>query len=126
MRAPKANVRSPLSLDCERAKAIAALAQSTHQNPAGSVQGDSLANRDPQALARFRLAITGLDEASACELVALIWVGRGDFARADWDKALVAARDISKDDLVAYIEGIPLVADYLLQGLNEVAATREV
>ena len=111
-----------LSVDIETAKTIADLAKTTRPSAANSVPGDSLATHDPQALARFRQALEGMDDAAANDLVALIWVGRGDFTVADWDKARAGAKDIGKAKLAGYIEGIPLVSDYLVQGLHQVGA----
>ncbi len=111
-----------LTVDIEKAKAIAELAKSTQPSTANSVPGDSVANHDPKALARFRQALEGMDDKAADDLVALIWIGRGDFKVADWDKAKAAAKDIGSAKLAGYIEGIPLVSDYLLQGLYQVGA----
>lgn len=111
-----------LSIDIEQAKGIAELAKTTRPSAANSVRGDSLATQDPEALARFRQALASMDEKAATDLVALIWIGRGDFTVADWDKAQTGAKDIAKARLVGYIEGIPLVSDYLLQGLHQVGA----
>lgn len=111
-----------LSIDIEQAKGIADLAKTTLPSAANSVRGDSLATNDPQALARFRKALESMDDEAARDLVALIWIGRGDFTVADWDKARAGAKDIGKAKLAGYIEGIPLVSDYLLQGLHQVGA----
>jgi hypothetical protein len=53
------------------------------------------------------------------QLVALMWIGRGDFSAKEWDYAVreaVAARTTSTAD---YLVGTPLVADYLEEGLAE-------
>ena len=113
---------SVLSIDIEQAKTIADLAKTTRPSDANPLRGDSLATQDPQALARFRKALDGMDEKAATDLVALIWIGRGDFTVADWDKARAGAKDIAKARLAGYIEGIPLISDYLIQGLHQVGA----
>lgn len=122
MIAPNPTAGSSLAIDIERAKTIARLARDARPDIGETVHGDRLASRDPQALTRFRQALDEMKGDAARNLVALIWIGRGDFAIADWDKALVAASDITKEGLADYIEGIPLVGDYLLQGLNQVLA----
>ncbi len=111
-----------LSIPSDQAKAVAELAKLARPSTAGSLQGDSLAAHAPEALARFRKALDGLDDKAATDLVALIWIGRGDFTLSEWDKARTAAKDIAKVRLAGYIEGIPLVSDYLLQGLYQVGA----
>jgi hypothetical protein len=62
--------------------------------------------------------IDALDEDDRAELIALAWVGRGDFDKDGWDEALQLAR--SRDDAMttaAYLLGIPLLPDLLEEGL---------
>jgi len=62
--------------------------------------------------------IDGLDEDERCELVALAWVGRGDFDKDGWDEALQLAR--SRDDpktTAVYLLGMALLPDLLEEGL---------
>ena len=51
------------------------------------------------------------------DLLALIWIGRGDFAAEDWNAALAQARAVRTDDEADYLIGTPLLADYLSEGL---------
>ena len=111
-----------LSIPVEQAKTIAELAKLTWPSTVDPVNGERLTRQDPEALARFRQALVGMDDRAGIDLIALIWIGRGDFILADWDKAQTAAKDIAKARLAGYIEGIPLVSDYLIQGLPQVGA----
>ncbi len=62
--------------------------------------------------------IDSLNEDERCELVALAWVGRGDFDKDGWDEALQLAR--SRDDpktTAEYLLGMALLPDLLEEGL---------
>jgi len=63
-------------------------------------------------------ALNGLDDEQRIELLALMWVGRGDFDREEWRAALVQARDIHNESETDYLIGTPLLADYLEVGLD--------
>ena len=63
--------------------------------------------------------IQGLTEEEQIELVALTWVGRGDFGKQEWEEALEeAAADRHNDRTAQYLLGIPMLADYLEEGLD--------
>jgi hypothetical protein len=51
------------------------------------------------------------------ELVALAWIGRGDFDAADLPEALRQARKIMGTRPVDYLAGMPGLADYLERAL---------
>ena len=51
-------------------------------------------------------------------LVALMWVGRGDYAVEEWDSAIENAQDSWNERTAEYLLGTPLVADYLSEGLD--------
>ena len=52
-------------------------------------------------------------------LVALMWLGRGDFSIEEWSSALVNARREHNAQTADYLIGTPLVANYLSEGLIE-------
>lgn len=52
-----------------------------------------------------------------CELVALTWVGRGDFSCDEWTDAVEAARNGHNDHTSLYLLGMPMLCDYLEEGL---------
>lgn len=64
-------------------------------------------------------AIKALNDDAQLDLIALIWIGRGDFSLAEWDEAKAAARDIGRERLPRYVCGIPLVSDYLDEALSQ-------
>jgi len=61
--------------------------------------------------------IDALNEEEQINLVALVWMGRGDFVAVEWSEALDAARDARSDHTDIYLLGIPLLGDYLEEAL---------
>jgi hypothetical protein len=61
--------------------------------------------------------IRDLNEDEQIELVALAWIGRGSFAREEWREAYAEARRAHNDRTAEYLLGMPLLADYLSEGL---------
>ncbi|MCB1548686.1 MAG: DUF3775 domain-containing protein [Hyphomicrobiaceae bacterium] len=66
-------------------------------------------------LAEF-IAALNLDEQT--HLVALTWVGRGSFEPEDYQEAVETARNERVNATETYLLGIPLLADYLEDGLE--------
>jgi hypothetical protein len=63
--------------------------------------------------------IDAMDVDEQCELVALAWVGRGDFSAEEWTAAVAQARERRKGPTSDYLLGIPLLASFLESGLAE-------
>ncbi len=61
----------------------------------------------------LRDAIGGLNVDEQEELLALIWVGRGDFTADEWPAAMALARERRTASEADYLLGTPLLADYL-------------
>lgn len=61
--------------------------------------------------------INSLNEDEQVELVALAWVGRGSYAPEEWAEAVAEARRVHNDRTAEYLLGMPLLSDYLLEGL---------
>ncbi len=61
-----------------------------------------------------------LDEEAQAELVALYWIGRGDFEAKDFPRAVGEARARRTTPTADYLLGAPLVGDYLELGLDAV------
>ena len=74
---------------------------------------------DDQTYDEVKSLIDSLDIDEQSALVALTWVGRGDFDADDWDEALSTARERHNEHTAEYLLGIPLLADLLQNGLNE-------
>jgi hypothetical protein len=62
--------------------------------------------------------INALDEDEQTELVALLFVGRGDYTPQEWDDALAAARDRGDPPAARFLLGEPLLGDLLEDGLS--------
>lgn len=75
--------------------------ETSHDNPTG---------------AELRAAIASLDDEARLALVALVWVGRGDFDADEWDDALKAAAEAKDGPTSRYLMGMPLLGDLLEQG----------
>lgn len=69
-----------------------------------------------QELAAF---INALDEDEKAELVALAWIGRGDFTAQELRGAVAEARERKDMNISLYLLGIPLLSDYLEAALAE-------
>lgn len=52
-------------------------------------------------------------------LVALMWIGRGDFSKEEWDIAYATARDEHTTWTTEYLMSTPYVSEYLTEGLNQ-------
>ncbi len=65
-------------------------------------------------LVSFVRALTS-DERRA--LIALAWIGRGDFTREEWSDAVDLARREHDDHAAEYLLGTPLLPDLLEEGL---------
>ena len=63
--------------------------------------------------------IDALDVDEQCALVALMWIGRGDYSPQEWPSAVAEALARRKGPTGTYLLGTPLLADYLELALNE-------
>jgi hypothetical protein len=61
--------------------------------------------------------IRALDEDEQTNLVALAWVGRGTYDLSEWNEALREARSEHNKRVAEYLLGLPLLGDYLEEGL---------
>jgi hypothetical protein len=62
--------------------------------------------------------IGDLDVDEAAALVALAWIGRGDFDPEDWQSAVSAASERSEGPTWKYLLGMPLLPNYLEDALS--------
>jgi hypothetical protein len=72
---------------------------------------------DDPVFDELREFIAALDIDERAELVALAWIGRGDYDRDGWQGAVALARREHSDDTGRYLLGLPLLGDYLEEGL---------
>jgi hypothetical protein len=69
--------------------------------------------------------INGLNEDEQAHLVALTWVGRGTFEPDEFDEAVATARAEHVNSTASYLMGIPLLANYLEDGLDKLGYSVE-
>lgn len=73
----------------------------------------------------LRDAIDGLNIDEREELLALVWLGRGDFDAKSWPEAVRQARDSGNASETDYLLGTPLLADYLEAGVDALGLSLE-
>jgi Protein of unknown function (DUF3775) len=74
---------------------------------------------DP-TLAELRSYLKAMDDDELDDLLALTWIGRGDYTIDEWEDLMSEVRDVrASENTVRYLIGIPLLGDYLEDGLNE-------
>jgi len=61
--------------------------------------------------------IRALNEEEQVNLVALAWLGRGTYDIGEWQEALREARAQHNKRTAEYLTGLPLLGDYLEEGL---------
>ncbi len=68
----------------------------------------------------LRGLIEQLNEDEQVRLVALAWIGRGSYDKEEWQEALREAKDQHSDRTAEYLMGLPLLGDYLAEGMAEI------
>jgi hypothetical protein len=90
-------------------------------NPADDGEREILEDyADDPTLLELRSAIDDLNEDEVVDLIALAWLGRGDFGKEDWLEATALARERHKRHSADYLIGIPTLGDFLENGLDMV------
>jgi hypothetical protein len=79
-------------------------------------------NMDEDALRAF---IADLNEDEQASLIALAWVGRGDYGAAEWEEARALAKERNIRDTAEYLLGIDMLGDMLEEGLSELGLSLE-
>jgi hypothetical protein len=69
--------------------------------------------------------IAGLNEDEQANLVALAWLGRGTYSVDDFDEAVATANTERSIPTADYLLGIPLLAEYLEEGLEKLGYSVE-
>ncbi|HXV24155.1 MAG TPA: DUF3775 domain-containing protein [Alphaproteobacteria bacterium] len=72
---------------------------------------------DNPTFAELRSFIEAMNDDEQAELVALAWIGRGDFEGTEWNDALRLAKERHSGSTALYLCGIPMLGDYLEEGL---------
>jgi hypothetical protein len=82
---------------------------------AGQVLAD---HGDDPTYHELRATINDLEPDQQVQLVALMWLGRGDFDDTEWAQARAEAGDAWNNRTAEYLIATPMLADYLEEGLS--------
>ncbi len=63
--------------------------------------------------------LDALNDDEQAHLVALAWIGRGTFEPEEFDEAVDTARTEQGNSTASYLLGLPLLSDYLEEGLEK-------
>ena len=90
----------------------------TGSNAIDDGQTDVLTNTQEDSVREELLsAIRSLNEDERLRLVALAWLGRGTYSKEEWREAVATARSEHSRRTAEYLLGLPLLGDYLEDGL---------
>lgn len=65
----------------------------------------------------FKSIVRDLDPDQQHELVALFWLGRGDYSLDEWNDAVEYAAECNAGNTSEYLIAHPMLSDYLVEGL---------
>ena len=74
---------------------------------------------DNMTRAEIEAQIEDLEPDQQAELVALMWIGRGDMEPEEWDEALELASEREDGPTAAYLLSHPQVAEDLMEGVDK-------
>lgn len=86
---------------------------------------DGLAEEEEEDLTEreLRALINDLNVDEAAELIALAWIGRGDFDAGEWADVVAEARQRGQGRRASnYLLGMPMLGDWLEEGLEAIGA----
>lgn len=119
----------------EKAKALSAAINDDYADGSENeveLDGDSKDNHRHDGLAEekaddsteeeLRELINDLNVDEAAELIALMWIGRGDYSADEWNEAVNEARQRGNRRTSKYLLGMPLLGDWLEEGLEAIGA----
>ena len=90
-------------------------------NPADEGMVEVLADYpDDPVYEELKTFLDSLNRDEYVDLLALVWIGRGDYTGQEWNEAVKEARTIADKKAPDYLLGIPLLPDFLEEGLNAV------
>ncbi len=86
-----------------------------------SVDSDSIleARRGDATEAELRAFIAGMNDDEKASLVAIMWIGRETYEAEELEEAIQTARDEATTPTEDYLLGVPLLSDYLEDGLDK-------
>jgi hypothetical protein len=76
-------------------------------------------HKDDPVVQELVAAITAMTVDERLDLVTLVWIGRGDGALEDWNELRAEAAREHNNRTAAYLLGMPLLADYIEEGMAQ-------
>ncbi len=73
---------------------------------------------DNAGFAEVKSAVNDLEPRQQQTIVALMWLGRGDYSVEEWDAALEEAQRNWTPETATYLMAHPMLADFLQEGLS--------
>jgi hypothetical protein len=80
---------------------------------------------DDPVVIEMRQFLTDLNVEEYRNLLAVMWVGRGDYDVEEWDEVLTEAEAVRAERGPDYLIGTPLLSDHLEEGLEELGYSCE-
>ncbi|WP_045836971.1 DUF3775 domain-containing protein [Hyphomicrobium sp. 99] len=95
----------------------------TEPDPGSNASDDRMAevledHNDDPSLQELTSFINAMTEDEQIDLVALAWLGRGDYTAADWLEVRKEAASAHNRYTARYLLGIPTLGDFLEEGLS--------
>lgn len=88
-------------------------------NPSDDMEAAVLEeHEDDPVVEEINSLIDSLSEDEQVDLVALTWLGRDDYSAADWPTVRAEAARAHNKRTASYLLGIPLLSDFLEEGLS--------
>lgn len=98
---------------------VAPVDEDAGSNPADDCARDILeSTADNPTRQELIDAIQGLNDEQRIELLAMTWLGRGDFLPGEWADAVAEAERRHDRREAEYLAGTPLLAEYLQEALG--------
>lgn len=76
-------------------------------------------------LGELRMAVHNLEPAEQAELLALKWLGRGDYGPSEWEVAKRDAADNWCPEIMDRLIATPLISEYLIEALEALGIDHE-
>ncbi len=74
---------------------------------------------DDASLEQLTAVLDVLNDDEQVEILALLWLGRGDFTLDSWEEALETARSVRHRHISLYLSETPRAPDFLEEGLAQ-------
>ena len=85
---------------------------------------DGLAEEEDENLtsSELRALIEDLNVDDTADLLAITFIGRGDFEPAEWEQAVLEARPRVNKRIATYLLSMPMLGEWLEEGLEKIGA----